>query len=188
MVTDCHSEPVYRRPILLFVCVLEMALALTWVFLSMRAVMDVGGACASGGAYEIATPCPDNVAVFMTIGIPLMLVCAFAGTAFAVGLGAPDLMIPMWWLLFGSLGWNFLDYGLFTDDLVWGWIVCGVLFWLMALPALIVQLPWGPAGPERLNPGRTDPESTNRGRWLLAYAALGVAGAGLGWATFTAWS
>lgn len=173
----------FRRVSVLFASVLVMATALTWVFLSMRAVMDIGGSCASGGPYEIATPCPDNVAVLMTIGIPLMLVCAFAGTFVGVGLGAPDLLIPMWWLLFGSLGWNFLEYGLFSGDVVWGWVVCGVLFEAMALPALWFQLPVGHDGPPQLNP---HPEG--QGRWLAAYAVLGVAGAALGWVTFHAWS
>ena len=35
---------------------------LTVVFLSMRAVMNVGGACGSGGPYVIAQPCPGGVA------------------------------------------------------------------------------------------------------------------------------
>jgi hypothetical protein len=180
--TGCHSEPVYRRLSLLFGSVLVMALALTWVFLGMRAVMDIGGACASGGAYEIATPCPDNVAGFLALGIPLMLVCAFVGTAVAVGLGAPDLLIPMWLLLFGSLGWNFLEYGLFDGEVVWGWLVCGVLFEAMAFPALLVLLPWGHDGPERLNPHPAE----GAARWWAAYVVLGVAGAVLGWVTFYA--
>lgn len=171
----------YRRLTTLFVCVLLMGMAITWVFLSMRAVMDIGGSCASGGPYEIATPCPDNVAVLMTLGIPLMMICAFVGTAAAAGVDAPDLLIPMWWLLFGSLGWNFLEYGLFSGDVVWSWVLCGVLFELMALPALLVQLPFGPAGPARLGS-----RAGGRGRWLLGYAVLGLTGGVLGWLTFLA--
>lgn len=102
----------------------------------MRAVMGTGGTCASGGPYEIATPCPDNVAVLMTLGIPLVVGCAIAGSAVAIGLGAPNLLLPMWWLLFGSLGRNFLEYGLYDGDVVWGWVVCGVPFEAMAIPAL----------------------------------------------------
>jgi hypothetical protein len=173
----------YRRLTTLFVSVLLVGMAITWVFLSMRAVMDIGGSCASGGPYEIATPCPDNVAVLMTLGIPLMLICAFVGTAAAVGVDAPDLLIPMWALLFGALGWNFLEYGLFSGDVVWGWLVCGVLFELMALPAVLFLLPFGHDGPTRLNA-----RPPGQGRWLLAYAVLGLAGAALGWVTFWAWS
>ena len=172
-----------RRVALLYVCVLVMTLAMTWVFLSMRAVMDIGGTCASGGPYEIATPCPDNVAVLMTLGIPLMVVCAIAGSAVAIGLGAPNLLLPMWWLLFGSLGWNFLEYGLFNGDVVWGWVVCGVLFEAMAIPALLIQLPFGWAGPSRMP---AQPEGG--ARWYVAYLLLGAVGVALGWWSFDAWS
>jgi hypothetical protein len=168
---------------LLYVCVLVMTLAMTWVFLSMRAVMDIGGTCASGGPYEVATPCPDNVAVLMTLGIPLMVVCAIAGSAVAIGLGAPNLLLPMWWLLFGSLGWNFLEYGLFDGDVVWGWVVCGVLFEAMAIPALLIQLPFGYAGPKRM-PAQPD----GGARWYVAYLLLGAVGVALGSWSFGAWS
>jgi hypothetical protein len=182
VIACCQSERVYRRLIWLFVSVLVMVMALTWVFLSMRAVMDIGGTCASGGPYEIATPCPDNVGIFMAVGIPLMIVCALGGTALAVGYGAPDLLLPMWWLLFGSLGWNFLEYGLLDGELVWGWIICGVLFEAMALPALWFQLPWGHDGPAQLNPH----PKKNQARWLLSYLLLGIVGAVLGLVTFAA--
>ena len=83
----------------LYASVLVMLLALTWVYLGMRSVMDIGGSCASGGPYVVANPCPDNVAGFLAISIPLMLVAAFVGSAVAVGLGAPNLLLPMWsWL------------------------------------------------------------------------------------------
>ena len=39
-----HRDPRRR-------CVLVLGLSLTWTFLSMRTVMDVGGACADGGPY-----------------------------------------------------------------------------------------------------------------------------------------
>ena len=90
--------------------------------------------------------------------------------------GAPDLLIPMWLLLFGLLGWNFLEYGLFNGDIVWGWLVCGVLFEAMAFPALLILLPWGNDGPKQLNPR---PEGA--ARWWAAYVVLGVTGAALGW-------
>lgn len=172
-----------RRVAILYACVLLMTLAMTWVFLSMRAVMDIGGSCASGGPYEIATPCPSHVAALMTIGIPAMIVCALAGTAIAVGLDAPDLLLPMWWLLFGSLGWNFLEYGLFSGGVVWGWVVCGVLFEAMALPALVIQVT-GYGGSTRLGL----PPAVGTARWLAVYVVLAAAGLGLGWWSFDAWS
>ena len=41
---------------------------LTVVFLSMRAVMDIGGYCASGGPYVIAQECPRGAAAMMPAG------------------------------------------------------------------------------------------------------------------------
>ncbi|WP_395656046.1 hypothetical protein [Nocardioides sp.] len=180
-----------RRVATLYASVLVMLMMLTWVFLSMRSVMDIGGSCGSGGPYVVANPCPDHVALFMTLGIPVMLLSAFLGSAVAVGLGAPTLLLPMWWLLFGSLGWNFLDYGLFQGDVVWGWVVCGVMFELMALPALLISLPWGWAGPARLA-ARSEPVTSGTtggsARWVLAYVLLGALGAALGWWTFVSWT
>ena len=96
--------------------------------------MDVGGSCADGGPYVSAQPCPGG-AGFIGIAIPVMVLATFAGSFAAISLKAPNLLVPMWTLLFGSLGWNFLEYG-FTgpDGNVPGWIVCGIVFELMALP------------------------------------------------------
>lgn len=201
-----------RRVVTLYVSVLLMLLMMTWVYLSMRAVMDIGGTCGSGGPYVVANPCPDNVAVFMTLGIPVMLISAFVGSAAAMGLGAPNLLLPMWWLLFGSLGWNFLDYGLLQGDIVWGWAFCGVVFMLMAIPALLISLPWGWAGPQRIAAARAAraqvragavagpdaeaadgaadaPASTGgTAKWVVAYVLLGALGVALGWWSFQAWT
>ena len=173
-----------RRVVTLYVSVLVMLLALTWLYLGMRSVMDIGGTCASGGPYVVANPCPENVAGFVAGSIPLMLVAAFVGSAVAMGLGAPNLLLPMWWLLFGSLGWNFLDYGIFSGDVVWGWAICGIVFWLMALPALLMQLPWGWTGPTGLAE-RNEPSTA---RWVIPYVVLGAVGAAIGWWTFQAWT
>jgi len=50
-----------------------IAMSLVWAFFSMRAVMDVGGACADGGPYVSAQPCPDGTWL-IAIAIPLMLI------------------------------------------------------------------------------------------------------------------
>jgi len=124
----------YKTMLVTFLCVVIVAVCLTWTFLSMRAVAGVGGSCASGGPYEIATPCPDG-SWLIAIALPVMIIASLAGSGFASTIGGPNLLLPMWALLFGSLGWNFFEFGIFDDDLVWSWIVCGVLFWAMALPA-----------------------------------------------------
>jgi hypothetical protein len=181
------AEPVapplpVERVAILAVAVTLVAIALAWCFLSMRAVMDVGGACADGGPYISAQPCP-NGAWLISIAVPLLLIAAFAGTFSAASLGAPDLLLPMWFLLFASLGANFLDFGFWSDPWQWGYIVCGVVFELMALPALYVLLPipgtssWLPPTAKQRGPGV---------RWWVAYLVLGVGGMVLGYVTFQA--
>ena len=128
------------RIVVLSCSVFVLGLALTWTFLSMRSVMEVGGACADGGPYVSAQPCP-NGAVLIGFAIPLMIIAAMVGSAVALSVSAPNLLVPMWAVLFGSLGWNFLEYGFGNEDfLVWGWIICGVVFELMAAPAVVAIL------------------------------------------------
>jgi hypothetical protein len=165
-----------KRVVTLFVCVLLLAVALIWAWLAMRAVMGVGGSCASGGPYEIATPCPDG-SWLMAVAIPLLLITAMTGSAVAAGLSAPNLLMPMWFLLFGSLGWNFLEYGIFRGDVEVGFIVCGVLFELMALPVLFLV-------PVGLRAKTVRPEgATPLWFWVICYLGLASVGVSLG-----AWS
>jgi hypothetical protein len=168
-----------RAPAFLVVCVLVLSVALTWTFFAMRAVMDVGGSCADGGPYVSSQPCPGGAAL-IAIAIPVMLITAMAGSAAALSLNAPNLLIPMWGVLFGSLGWNFLEAGITGPYLVWGWIVCGVVFELMALPALLAIL--ASIKTAVLPPDRPPPGSGSRW-WVPAYAALGAIGF-----LFGAWS
>jgi hypothetical protein len=160
------------------VSVLVLAVTITWTFFSMRAVMDVGGACADGGPYVSAQPCPDG-SWLIAVAVPVMILTAILGSAAAISVNAPNLLIPMWGLLFGSLGWNFLEYAVQGDGIVWGWLVCGVLFWLMALPAvygILLGLKNAVFPPE----GRSD---TGSRWWVPAYSFIGAAGFLLG-----AWS
>jgi len=127
----------YVKILVVYTCVLVLGMGLAWAFLSMRAVAGVGGSCASGGAYQIATPCPEG-SWLIAIAIPAMLIAMFVGSGVGMSIGAPALLLPMWGLLFGSLGWNFFEFGL-TDGVEVGFIVCGVLFWAMALPAFVAM-------------------------------------------------
>lgn len=121
--------------------------AITILFLSMRAVMDVGGFCAEGGPYQIQVHCPDGIPLLMMGSIWLGLIAVFLYAWAAASSGAPSLAGLLWPALFLSLGWNFLQYGFsppFGEGLAWGWIIPGVLFVLMgglpllwALPALV---------------------------------------------------
>lgn len=121
-----------------------LAACLTLLFLGMRIVMDVGGMCAEGGAYVIATRCPDGSAAATMIGVFGLFVFGGIGMWGGAKLGGAWQSLPGvgWVGLFGLLGWNFLDYGLLNpppgETIVWGWLVPGVLFELMALvPAVM---------------------------------------------------
>ena len=116
-----------------------LAFCITLLWFGMRAVLDIGGYCASGGPYVISIACPDAVIA----STPLSILGGFLAVGLMLwggaGLGAGwmGLVFLAWPALFLSLGWNFLQYGLFPPDggLIWSWIVCGVLFIAMgAIP------------------------------------------------------
>lgn len=123
-----------------------LALCLTVLYLAMRNVMEVGGTCASGGPYEIATPCPKGVGWMMFVGIFGGMVSALA-VALTAGRG-PKLWALAWPALFLSLGWNFLDFGLDPPEpgrgVEPGWLVCAATFGLMGGAPLLGILRWGP--------------------------------------------
>lgn len=118
---------------------------LTLLYLGMRAIMEIGGACASGGPYVPAVECPE--------GVPLLMMAGIWGGIIFVGLylwstskhKVPTLAGFAWPALFLSLGWNFFDYGIdppIGEGLVWGWLVCAILFALMGgLPLLAMAKP-----------------------------------------------
>ena len=124
-------------------------MSITLLFLGMRAVMDVGGACADGGPYVSAQPCPT--------GVPLAMVGGMFGLFGAAGLivwfgsrigkAAASVVALGWPALFLSLGFNFLDYAVHPPDAeptpVWGWLIPGVLFWVMGgAPLAVGILAW----------------------------------------------
>ena len=165
-----------KRLVGLFVCVVLLFVGLMWAWLAMRAVMGVGGSCASGGPYEIATPCPDG-SWLIAVAIPMLIITAMIGSALAISVSAPNLLMPMWFVLFASLGWNFLEYGIFRGDVEVGSIVCGVLFELMALPVLFLV-------PVGLRSKIKRPEGTPKlWWWVVCYVGLASVGISIG-----AWS
>jgi len=120
-----------------------LAGSLTLLFLSMRAVLEIGGACASGGPYVPRVECPDAVVA----ATPLSIFAGIGGGFLMLWGGAAlggrwiSVIFLVWPALFLSLGWNFLQYGFYppegADGWVWSWIFCGVLFVLMgALPLI----------------------------------------------------
>ena len=176
------ARATYRAPLVLSVCVFLQGLCLTWAFLAMRAVMNVGGACADGGPYVSAQPCPDG-AVLIAVAVPVLLISAMVGTLAAVPLNAPNLLLPMWGILFCSLGWNFLEFAFApSDGIVWGWLVCGVLFQAMGLPAIWAIF----LGVREMVAPSRDRMKPSSVWWVPAYALLGAVGLVAGWWSFYA--
>ena len=132
-----------------------VAFALTGVWLGMRSVMDIGGSCASGGPYQIATLCPAGVDVLLTLGIPLGIVSAglMVWKGSRIGASYAGLVAFAWPVLFLSLGWNFLEYGVrnpFGEGVELGWFVPGVIFVIMGgvpLVAWVAAKGHGPVVP-----------------------------------------
>ena len=180
--------PATRLPLirigLLVASVALITLTIAWTYLGMRAIMDIGGACADGGPYVPVQPCPDGASVMLSVAIPVLILATFAATAIAATVGAPTLLLPMWVMLFGSLGWNFLEYAFSTDDVVIGWLVCGVVFEAMALPALVLLV----ATAKVRIPGTMTGDAIGIWTWWFLYALAGAGGFLLGTWTFNAWA
>jgi hypothetical protein len=139
------TEPLPAGRVLAYlVGVAALAFCITLLWFGMRAVMDLGGACASGGPYVPRVECPD--AVIATT--PLSIFGAFGAIGLmlwggaALGGGWLGLVFLAWPALFLSLGWNFLEFGFSAPDggWVWSWLVCGVLFVLMGAVPLIAVI------------------------------------------------
>lgn len=131
-----------------FVGAAGVAASLTCVYLGMRDVMvSNGGFCAQGGPYQInpGQIC-DNGDIWLLMG------GVFAGLFFAAvllagsrwyGVGAAGVGLLIWAALFGALGWNFIQLGFDPPANMSsgvGWIICGIVFWVMALGGLIPGL------------------------------------------------
>ena len=120
---------------------------LTLVFLGMRSVMEIGGSCAEGGPFVPIQPCPDGAPLALTGGIFGLFGAAGLMIWFGsrLGRGYVGLVFLGWPALFISLGFNFLQFGLSPPDggpVEWGFVVPGVLFWIMGIGPLLFGL-WG---------------------------------------------
>jgi hypothetical protein len=171
----CYARPVIseevsaphlaRRSVGIFVGLSVVCACLTVLFLSMRAVMKIGGYCASGGPYEIAVECPNGVPGLMIGSIWIGLGALLLYSMSSYSSGGPRLAILAWPVLFLSLGWNFLEFGLDPGNdqgIVWSWIICAILFFLMGggpllllvRPESVARILWGPPGPDGEPPAR----------------------------------
>jgi hypothetical protein len=140
------TEDRFRASIGVFVTLFGVALGLTLLYLGMRAVMDIGGACAGGNTpFVPSRPCPGGVPGLMLAGVwgGIIFAGLYAWQSFRHGV--PNLVGLLWPALFLSLGWNFLEYGLDPPGdgggLAWGWLISAVVFGLMGGLPLLAALP-----------------------------------------------
>lgn len=140
------EPPDYPAIAWLLVSAAGLAACITLLFLGMRAVMDIGGACASGGPYVSVRPCPDGIAALMTVGTLGLFVFGGLGIWAGARLGGGWAALPFlaWPGLFLSLGWNFLEYGLRppgdAPGPAIGWLFCGAVFVLMGAVPLWIAI------------------------------------------------
>jgi hypothetical protein len=133
-----------------FIGAVGFAASLTAVYRGMRDLMITsGGACASGGPYAINPNqvCTSGQTTLLVGGIFAMLffgAVLLGFTSWWNGGSTVGAGLLMWAGLFGALGWNFIELGINPPKNLasgaTGWIICGVVFWLMALGGLIPGL------------------------------------------------
>jgi hypothetical protein len=171
-----------RAAVWIFVSAAGVTASITVLFLSMRAVMRIGGFCASGGPYVIATPCPKGVAGLMIASVWIGLVLAFVYAFQSVRARAPNFVALLWPALFLSLGYNFLTFAFDPPGdgggLAGGWLICGVLFVVMGggpLVAWILSLRHGSEAAAKL-PRAAAPQVSPALRFFVG--APGTVGSG----------
>lgn len=134
-----------RATLWIVVTLAGAATGMTMLYLGMRSVMEIGGACADGGPFVPAVRCPEGVPVMILGGIWGAIICLGVYVWQTIKNKVPSFIGFAWPALFLSLGWNFLEFGLnppFGEGLEWGWLVCAVLFVLMGgLPLVFVVKP-----------------------------------------------
>jgi hypothetical protein len=153
-VDDVPAGRVVWKTALLSLGTFGFVFFLTLLYLSMRAVMDVGGACAEGGPFEIRQQCPEGVAWMVPVSIFGMIASVGIGFLGVFRQGGPRPYVFAWSALFLALGWNFLEYGFDPPGggTSAGWLVCGFVFVAMGGAPLLVLLSrsaarwvfWGP--------------------------------------------
>ena len=142
-ITPMRAKHGARRQLLFYFTIFGMAFCISILYQAMRPIMRLGGMVASGGPYAIAHPAPGWVWI-VPVSIFGGLICFFLNL-FSSGLDEVNLVSLAWPGTFLSLGWNFLEFAFappWGHGLVWGWLICGVLFVLMGgLPLLLALKP-----------------------------------------------
>jgi hypothetical protein len=124
-------------------------IGLTWLNQVAEAVMEIGGACASGAtAFEVANPCPEG-AWMAPVGLLAGTAC-LAAYAVLRPRGGPQYLLLAWPALFGTLGLQFLRAAFDGNGIAYGFLLCGVVFVLMAVAPLAVAFSPGTGSPRRV--------------------------------------
>lgn len=141
---NAHIKPMrggngWKRQVLFHFTIFGVAFGITCLYLGMRGIMRLGGMVASGGPYAIEHPAPAWVWI-MPLSIIFGMVCFFLNLFTGPDDDGINLMALAWPGVFLPLGWNFLEFAFpqtGVHGLVWGWLVCGLVFVLMGgLPLL----------------------------------------------------
>jgi hypothetical protein len=152
-----RSDRGVLRVAVAFVSLAGVVASLVVLNLAMRTLMGIGGACASGGPYVVATPCPKGVAWLSPVAIWAGLGFTASYTLAVRRLPGPKWTGLIWPALFISLGWQFVSFGVDDDApnaggvglVITGavFIVVGVapLVYVFASPVLRRWTMWGDA-------------------------------------------
>lgn len=120
------------------------AASLTGIYIGMRDTMASGsGFCARGGPYVIGSQCSQGQLSVLLIGFVGLVVFWGVHAGLTGWSGGPVFGSALlgWAALFGVLGWNFMDFGVFDPPqgkaVVGGWLISGIVFWAMAACGLV---------------------------------------------------
>jgi hypothetical protein len=154
-----------------------VACGITLLFLGMRSVMEVGGACADGGPFAVAQPCPEGIPTVIVGGFFGAAICVAMNMVMAVKHKIPSIVVLAFPALFLALGYNFLDLGLNppfgeTGPTV-GWVVCAAFFVLFGGFLLVLLINAVVKGVPEPAPGNVTIQNLDIGR-LIGTAAPGT--------------
>ena len=116
---------------------LLFAFCFTLLLLVAASILGLGATnCATGGPFDVRTPCPDASWLIM-VPLPLAIGALAIGGYLGGGFGTP---LTSWAFPLAFLGFGVAFFiGAFAAGIGWGFIVCGALFVVMGtIPAAIV--------------------------------------------------
>jgi len=114
------------------------AFCFTLLLLVAASIVGLGGtSCASGGPFDVRTPCPDASWIIM-VPLPLSIGAIAIGAYLGGGFGTP---LTSWAFPLAFLGFGVAFFiGAYAAGIGWGFIVCGALFLVMGGAAAAIVL------------------------------------------------